>query len=65
MKIIKIIVGVFAVCCLPILASANAEVEKKLIERISQSQAELQICKKRLLRKVQPTPMLWIGSNKH
>lgn len=48
MKIIKIIVGVFAVCCLPILASANAEVEKKLIERISQSQAELQNLQKKI-----------------
>ncbi|MBK8188286.1 MAG: MotA/TolQ/ExbB proton channel family protein [Cellvibrio sp.] len=48
MKTIKIIAGMFALCCLPILASANAEVEKKLIERISKSQAELQNLQKKI-----------------
>jgi biopolymer transport protein ExbB len=48
MKNIKIIVGVFTLCCLPMLANANTEVEKKLIERISQSQTELQNLQKKI-----------------
>ncbi len=47
MKTIKIIACVFA-CYLPLLTHANVEIEKKLIERISQSQAELQNLQKKI-----------------
>lgn len=46
MKTLKIIALVF--CCLPVLVQANADVEKKLIDRISQSQAELQNLQKKI-----------------
>lgn len=49
MKTIKII-SVFVLCCLPVLAKANTDVEKKLIDRISQSQSELQNLQRKIVQ---------------
>jgi len=49
MKTIKII-SVFVLCCLPVLAKASTDVEKKLIDRISQSQSELQNLQRKIVQ---------------
>lgn len=49
MKTIKIFT-VLLLCCLPALAKANTDVERKLIDRISQSQSELQNLQRKIMQ---------------
>ena len=45
-----IVISMFLLFCLPVLAKANVDVEKKLIDRISQSQSELQSLQRKIVQ---------------
>lgn len=45
-----IIISVFVLFCLPVMAKASVDVEKKLIDRISQSQNELQSLQRKIVQ---------------